>query len=37
MEMELKDNKLKRRFAMLLGLVLVTAAGGAAIRNGSQS
>lgn len=36
MEMEFKDNKRKRRFAMLLGLVLAIAAGGAAFMMGSQ-
>ena len=36
MEMEFKDNTRKRRFAMLLGLVLAIAAGGAAFMMGSQ-
>lgn len=36
MEMEFKDNTRKRRFAMLLGLVLAIVAGGAAFMMGSQ-
>lgn len=36
MEMEFKDNRRKRRFAMILGLVLAIAAGGAAFMMGSQ-
>ena len=37
MEMEFKDNQRKRRLAMLLGLVLAIAAGGAAFMMGSQA